>query len=349
MHSEYGGYLPLERAAGEERLFSVGEENILRTNSAKAALHYALEMRKVKKLYTPYYMCRSVTDLLKNSGISLSFYYLQENLLPDLKDLPEDAWVLLVNYFGIMEEDIRDLVREYPHVIIDNSHALFVEPILEGDTCCIYSCRKFIGVPDGGYLIGQGAGSLHLEPCQVRKHFSYLVDSFEADMNSSYRKKLESDMYLAANLQGMSELTRAMLPGIDFERIRQQRLSNFAALNRLLGPTNAIKFPEETYPAYLYPYLPVDYEFMQEDQEPRRRRRNQNSPLKKALLREQIYIPTLWKELLTERFRGTLEYRLSSDTIFLPVDQRYDTEDMEYLAGRVEALIGEVQHERDEA
>lgn len=348
MHTEYGGYLPLETEGGRERFFEADEKDILRTNCAKAALHWALILRGVKKLYTPYYMCRSVTDLLRNSEIELSFYSLQGNLMPDLEAVEEDAWVLLVNYFGIMEENIADLADKYPHVIIDNSHALFAEPVLKGDTCNIYSCRKFLGVPDGGYLIARGAGSVELEPCLVKRHFSYLVDSFEDDMNSAYRKKLDSDLYLARNMQGMSLLTQAMLPGISLDRVRQIRMDNFARLQSILGDTNAIKFPEETYPAYLYPYLPENYvPAPQEDEVRRRRHKNQNSPLKKALLKEKIYIPTLWKELLNDQFRGTLEYRLSSETIFLPIDQRYDKEDMDYLAGRVTALMNETMHEED--
>jgi len=348
MHTEYGGYLPLETEGGREHFFPADEKDILRTNSAKAALHWALQLRGVRKLYTPYYMCRSVTELLKESGIELSFYYLQGNLLPDLDRVEEDAWVLLVNYFGIMEENIRELAHEYPHVIIDNSHAFFAEPILTGDTCNIYSCRKFMGVPDGGYLIARGAGSVELEPCEVRQHFSYLVESFEADMNTAYRKKLDSDIYLARNPQGMSLLTQAMLPSISADRIRRKRTENFARLHSILGKTNALKFPEDSYPAYLYPYLPEDYvPALQEDDFRHRRHKNQNSPIKKALLKEKIYIPTLWKEVLNNNFWGTLEYRLSLETLFLPIDQRYDPEDMDYLAERVIALMNETMHEEE--
>lgn len=346
MHTEYGGYLPLETEGGKEHFFQADEKDILRTNSAKAALHWALKLRGVRKLYTPYYMCRSVTDLLKESGIELSFYSLQGNLMPDLENVEEDSWVLLVNYFGIMEENIRELAEEYPHVIIDNSHAFFAQPILKGDTCNIYSCRKFMGVPDGGYLIAADAGEVELDPCLVRRHFSYLVESFEDEMNSAYRKKLDSDIYLARNMQGMSLLTQAMLPSVSADRIRNRRMENFARLQSLLGSSNAIKFPEETYPAYLYPYLPENYvPVLQEEDIRHRKHKQSNSPLKRALLKEKIYIPTLWKELLNNQFRGTLEYRLSSDTIFLPIDQRYDLEDMDYLADRVIKLMNETMHE----
>lgn len=348
MHTEYGGYLPLETEGGREHFFNADEKDILRTNSAKAALHWAIILRGIKKLYTPFYMCRSVTDLLKSEGIDLSFYWLQGNLMPDLDRVEEDAWVLLVNYFGIMEGNVEDMAKKYPHVIIDNSHAFFAEPVLEGDACNIYSCRKFMGVPDGGYLIARDAGSVELEPCRVRQHFSYLVDSFEEEMNNSYRKKLESDLYLARNMQGMSLLTRSLLPGVSAARIRNRRMENFARLQNLLGESNAIKFPEEAYPAYLYPYLPEDYvPAPLETEISRRRHKNQNSPLKKALLKEKIYIPTLWKEMLCSQFRDTLEYRLSSDTIFLPIDQRYDPEDMEHLAGRVTALMNETMYEQE--
>ena len=49
------------------------------------------------------------------------------------------------------------------------------------------------------------------------------------------------------------------------------------------------------------------------------------------LIEEKIYVPTLWSHLLQEKFQNVFEYQLASDTLFLPLDQRYGKEDIEFI------------------
>ena len=53
--------------------------------------------------------------------------------------------------------------------------------------------------------------------------------------------------------------------------------------------------------------------------------------IRKILQKEKIYIPTLWPYVLENCVSDSFEYRLASDTLPIPVDQRYDSQDMEYL------------------
>lgn len=324
---EYGGYLPLEAKSGDDFFSKYGNEHVVRTNSAKAAIYLAIQQMKLKKVYVPYYMCDSVLHMLKGMGIDIKQYWLTDELLPNLKEKEADAGILLVNYFGVMDIKICEEVLKYTNVIIDHSHAFFCPPILREDVCNIYSCRKFVGVPDGGYLVSKRALCVDLEPDKVSKHFSYLAISAEFGMNEVYAEKMESDRYFYDNYKGMSLLSQSLLSSVAYEQIEKKRKENFGVLNRLLKAHNRFSFDENLIASYLYPFWPKENKLGAE-------------ALKKALVSKKIYTPTLWRGLIFPQWEDTIEYQISKETIFLPVDQRYDSEDMEYLANTVLSLCG---------
>ena len=53
--------------------------------------------------------------------------------------------------------------------------------------------------------------------------------------------------------------------------------------------------------------------------------------IRKRLIENKIFVPTLWADTLEDEYVGTDEYLLSKNTLFLPVDQRYDEEDIKYI------------------
>lgn len=332
---EYGGYLPLETKIGKDYFSKYGSDNVVRTNSAKAAIYFAVQKMKPTKLYVPYYMCNSVLHMLAGSGVCVEKYWLNDELLPTLEKTDVKAentqtiGILIVNYFGVMDQKISQLVGQYKNVIIDNSHAFFCPPILREDVYNVYSCRKFVGVPDGGYLVSKTQLSLELEPDRISHHFSYLVVSQEYSMNEAYTEKIESDKYFYDNYKGMSRISQGLLSSVDYEFIKQKREENFNMLHGLLKAYNQFLLEGNNTAPYLYPFRPKkNYEGNTIDV----------SALKKSLVAQKIYTPTLWRELITSEYEETLEYQISKNTVFLPIDQRYDVQDMEYLAQNVLTL-----------
>lgn len=319
---EYGGYLPFEMTSGDDYFSRYGAAHVIRTNSAKAAIYFAIRQMKLKKVYVPYYMCNSVLHMLKGMEIDIKQYWLTDKLLPNLKEKEADAGILLVNYFGVMDSEICEEVSKYTNVIIDHSHAFFCPPVFREDVCNVYSCRKFVGVPDGGYLVSKRALCVDLEPDKVSKHFSYLTISAEFGMNEVYAEKMESDRYFYDNYKGMSLLSQSLLSSVAYEQIQKKRKENFGVLNQILKERNHFSFDENLAAAYLYPFWPKESNLGAE-------------VLKKALVSKKIYTPTLWRELICSQWEDTIEYQISKETIFLPVDQRYDSEDMEYLADTI--------------
>ena len=323
MQKEYGGYLPFELTGEKDDRFSgYGQNNILRTNSAKAALWYVLEKRGIQKLYIPYYMCESVNRMLSETKIQVEQVFLDGELMPVLPVPEPGAAVMLVNYFGILDTQIQQRLDRYERVIVDNSHAFFSEPVLRPGVDYIYSCRKFFGVPDGGCAIGADIAR-ELRPDTVADRFSYLVTSAEQGMNAAYEDKRRCDHSFRGRYRGMSGITRGMLGVIDYENVREIRRRNFGMLKKLLEPANTFPVRAESCPAYLYPFLAA----------------HGGEELKRRLVSERIYVPTLWPALKDDKYKNTLENRLSGECVFLPVDQRYTEEDMRFLSERVKALI----------
>ena len=54
--------------------------------------------------------------------------------------------------------------------------------------------------------------------------------------------------------------------------------------------------------------------------------------LKKKLIREKIYVPTLWGDVFGITEKDSLEWDFADNIVPLPIDQRYDLKDMDRIA-----------------
>lgn len=63
--------------------------------------------------------------------------------------------------------------------------------------------------------------------------------------------------------------------------------------------------------------------------------------IRKHLIAKKIYIPCIWPNVLKEVTSNTWEYKLAADVLPLPIDQRYDEDDMRYII----RTIGEILYE----
>ncbi len=154
MQREFGGYLPLELPHGQELYTGAG---VLRLNCGRNAIVAALRDAGAKKVYLPYYNCNTVYDAVTRAGFAVERYPLDARRLPVCPALGDGEWLLYVNYFGIASDDLlAEVKRRWPRVIFDNTQAFFSAPRMDADSYNVYSCRKFVGVPDGAYLVHTG-------------------------------------------------------------------------------------------------------------------------------------------------------------------------------------------------
>ncbi len=149
---EIGSFIEWEFARGRE----LYRGDVARLNTGRAALYHAARVLGCRTVYLPYYQCGTVREFLSRKGVELRYYTMDRDFCPQLEAVPSDAAVVLVNYFGVMgQARMQALASRYAHVILDNCQAFFAPPLPH---CLnVYSARKFVGVPDGAYVVGPGA------------------------------------------------------------------------------------------------------------------------------------------------------------------------------------------------
>ena len=155
MLNEFGGYFALETSYRNSGFYDCYAESVLAVNSARAALYYALKDAQPTMVYYPYYNCQYVLDILKTLNVPYRFYKIDKNFMPIDVSLQKGEYIYWINYFGLVpRNNILLLHKKYTNLIIDNAQAFYSYPL--ATTYNIYSCRKFFGVGDGGYLIKIG-------------------------------------------------------------------------------------------------------------------------------------------------------------------------------------------------
>lgn len=314
---EIGSFIELELPKGNE--WYKGMKDVARLNTGRAAIWHAYRLTRAKAIWIPYYQCESVREFLMKKGVEIKYYHQDKNFNPVDLDAADDEAVLLVNYYGIMSwERMRILSVSNRHVIIDNSQAFFSKPI--GGGYSVYSARKFVGVPDGAYVVGDGAGQYVDEypQCYSSDTATFLMTRIEygCEGKGYESRALNENRINAEDIMRMSKLTRALLDGADYERNIARRRANFETACELFGEVNAID-PTMFYDAET---VPMVYPLVYED-----------DGLLRRLLEAKHFQGHWWSYITNELEKGTFEYWLSRYMIPITIDQRYGREELEYI------------------
>lgn len=310
---EIGGYIELEHYRG-----SILHDDGLFLNCGRNALRYLIRTRKIRKILMPYYMCDSVFEGCREERCEIEFYHVDRDFKPEGIEDGEDTWIYLMNYYGQLEDAfINSFCSTHPHVILDNVQAYYHTPEIKVDT--IYSCRKFFGLADGGILLTDAEGDLSDLPGDMsHDRMTFLLGRFEmtgSDFYAAYTRN--NDFVGQAPVMRMSALTENLLRSIDYEFVRKRRSDNYQVLRQHLEKYNLIHTKNVDGP-FAYPLLV-----------------NGGSDIRKKMIQKKIYIPTLWPNVIEEMPAETSENFYASNLLPLPCDQRYDAEDMDYMAGLI--------------
>lgn len=314
---EYGGYIEFEYFSGQEY-----HPDALALNSGRHCVEYLIRARNIRRLYMPCFLCNSVRGVCDRLGVEVMYYRIGVNLLPELEQVcAGDTWLYLVNYYGqLTNAQIASLKEKHGNVIVDNIQAFFQPPVSGIDTA--YTCRKFFGVADGGYLYTDALLNEPLEQDYSHDRMEFLFGRQEKSANEFYAQYTANNRLFADRpVKRMSLATQNILRGIDYERVKQRRTENFAVLHENYQSRNRLKLtvPEG---AFMYPlYI------------------ENGAAIRKQLQQSKIYIPTLWPDVFSLCAPESLEYDLAQNILPIPVDQRYDIRDMEYLVRRIEECI----------
>lgn len=308
MNDAIGGYFELELKKGIEY-----HQKAIRLNTARNAFEYVLRCKRVKHVLVPKYMCNSMLQPLARLGVNYTFYDLDKKLRPHIDNNDDqDKALLVVNYFGILNNTIREIVFKNPNSIVDNSQAFFSQPISGIDT--IYSPRKFLGVPDGAYLYSDCSMDAELQQDISYNHCVFLLQRIDLSPEEGYSSFRGNEERLDNNpIRRMSKLTQALLSSIDYEFVRKRRNENFFFLHENLRDKNELtELIESNYidGPMVYPFMTRDHSIMEK------------------LHDNRIYVATYWNDVFERTDENSLEWQLAKCIIPLPIDQRYDNDDM---------------------
>lgn len=323
---EYGGFLPLELNS-EEEYFAKYEPYLYRFNSVKAGLAFLIDSLCIRKLYIPYYYCPSTSDAIKKLGLELNYYHIDNNFLPEsIEDEPDSA-ILLVNYFGICSENLRKIILTIhkAKIVLDMAHDFYFTPDLDTKLLYyVYSARKFFGVPDGAYVVGKGLPDSDMTLSSSYKYADYLLNAYENGTNVAYAEKKQADEIISNSYESMSKLSLGLLKNVNYDRVRRIRENNYSVYLDLLEEFNELKLPPRTCP-YMFPLLISRF----------------GRIIKLRLVQEKIYVPTLWNGKNLIEKGNDFELSMMNDCVFLPVDQRYEREDLEFIVSKIRRIISE--------
>lgn len=316
--TEYGGFLPLELNSGRE-WFARYAPHVQRYNSVKAALLSLIHEQRIQRMFIPAYYCPSTISMLCRAVPKIYYYHINDALLPELPDDAFGSCILLVDYFGVRQKEIRAVASAYTRatVILDNAHSFFAEPLWGPSLYAVYSAKKFFGVPDGAYLVGRnihGDGECFNSSYE---YASYLFLSYENGTNAAYDDKKCTDLVLAQHPGPMSKLAHGLLCNVEYNRVIEQRIANFAHLWDAFSKINQISL-SQIVPAYCFPALLYI-----------------GGGIKSWLIKNKIYVPTLWKPHPKAPAQNDFERHISENGLFLPIDQRYDVQDMSYITNEI--------------
>ena len=316
---EIGSFIEMQFPKGRE-WYNGG--NVLRLNSGRAGIYHAFRLTGCTTLWMPYYQCDSVRKFLEARNVRLKFYHISDQLEPDDDLIPTigDA-VLLVNYFGIMTSTkLSEISSKYNNpVIVDNSQAFFCEPIVGAYN--VYSCRKFIGVPDGAYVVGADVKRLsnNYKRSFSSKVMGFLLERIEYGCCPSvYSQKIKNDKRIEADgVKLMSKITHTILDGTDYEYIINKRKENYAITQSLFGSKNKLQLNVGDVVPMVYPLLVED------------------DSLVDRLQKAGHFQGHWWEYLVDEMDKDNVEYYLSRYLVPITIDQRYGRKELEYIASKI--------------
>lgn len=314
---EYGGYIEFETFQG-----TMLHEDAIALNCGRGALEYLCEAKKISRLYLPYFICSSVPNLCKKINVEYSHYHINEKFEPLFeKELGDDEWLYIVNYYGQLDNDYLEKWKQrYKRIIVDNAQSYYQRPVAGVDT--LYTCRKYFGVADGAFLYTDVNidRDIPIDESYERMHF--LLGRYERSANEFYSEYVANNKLFATEpVKRMSRLTENLLRGLDYDLIAQKRSENFEFLNAELGSRNELEV-QSVYGAFMYPLLLQN-----------------GTAIRKDLQEKKIYIPTLWPNVLEECSPDSIEYRFAADILPIPIDQRYDKEDVRYLVEVIKRYV----------
>lgn len=301
-----GGYFELELPVYPEL-----HGDAIALNSGRFCLEYVLRCRQYKKVYVPCFTCDSAIEPIKKLGIRYEFYHIDKEyrIIGEIR-LNDGEALMYTNYWGLQDAYCQLLASRYgQRLILDYTQAFYSKPIIGIDT--FYSCRKFFGVPDGGYLYTDAQADFEIVPDESYMRMNSLIKRIDISPEAGFQDFHNiSSTFHEMPIRKMSNFTKRMMGGIDYERAARRRIDNYNTLKRQLGG-RMLNYGE----------IPMIYPYTSEA----------GQKLRQNLIDYKVFVAKYWPNVDEWAGENSLETWMANHILPLPIDQRYGREDMERI------------------
>jgi dTDP-4-amino-4,6-dideoxygalactose transaminase len=313
----------------------LNERDVIRMINARSALWLLATKLKPKTVWIPSYTCDAVISAFEKAHAPVRFFPVDQRLRCCDSDwidhISRRDFVLRNHYFGSWNEDpsYTSVVRAGAIVIDDAAQALLTPAKDSVAVFTVNSPRKFMGVPDGAYLMGEPQSmaviheSLSLEPpppqwFQLSLSANRERSTFDRKGGSSewFEKSRQVEAEMPIGRYSMSEFSQKHIETMtDFEEIAAKRRENYLSLLAKLAPYALMPFLDEH-------VVPIGFPV----------RVPERDAVIKKLFASNIFPPVHWnlRDVVPATF--TESHLLSREEMTLPCDQRYGEVEMERMA-----------------
>ena len=301
-------------------------------------------------VFMPALCCNSMIQAFVQLEYEIVFYRICDDLTIDYdylsKVIKEDSLLLLMNYHGHVSfqiDEIKTIIGgRNIRIIQDCTQHIFPDELRVDADYYIGSLRKWLPIPDGAFLSGSISDSLRngvvktdedpfvIEALKGMQEKTEYLSTGRPELKTSYRQRNAFCMnYLKGAIvpHYMSKACREIIrDDLNIEIIKKQRHENFMALYSALQVKHGeiLKFAtDQSCPLC----LPIAIE--------------KRDTVQRILAENNVFCQVLWPIPVYANQVCEFSSWFSNHMLAIPCDQRYTTNDMEYIAGIVEDVIDE--------
>lgn len=345
MKKEIGSIFPLSdviiKQAETERL-KYTSDRIYYSLCREALCDIARALEKAEKIVLiPAYTCQTVITPFEEAGWQCEYYSIKNNLRIDLNSLRDviiknNPSLLVVHpYFGMDLNDeeisvLNEIKENGIEIVLDLTQCIFSTKKYQFASFIVASYRKWMPIPDGGYLLNN-IGSVQIRIPEIENEDftkreiaamylrgQYFDNNEQRTKDISIQLSKSADNIADSNIKPhkMSQIAYNLLAKEDVETIQKNRMYNYTYLfTNIKENEKIIKVCQNmtnvtTAPLYFTIFA------------------KNRLALQRLLAQEAIYAPVIWpvedeRVLINDDVKYIYEHILA-----IPCDQRYDENDM---------------------
>jgi len=306
--------------------------------NARSCINLVIDQIKPKRVWLPSYLTQDVLSGINKKSGKIFYpvnYHLKIQNADFVNFINEDDLFFIIDYFGFpFDKQVLEKIKSRNCLLFrDCTQALFHN--WETDDCdfYIYAPRKFLGIPDGGILYCKESLKGYIPDLSpphdetMYKLFCAFILRREFDKFGGDRKWFdfyqEGEAQLQAGNHSMSDLSILLLKyAFNYEEIQRKRQLNYHILNQQLSEFAIFPYEDEN-------IVPIGYPITLDNRD----------QVRLDLFKKNIYPPIHWdiNEIVPDTFLES--HRLSQSIMTLPCDQRYNEDDMRFIADSLLRII----------